>query len=81
VMNIDKDSEINIQWAIQNIIITLPKNVGVNMKYRQILGLKNIPDMQYQTGYLYTSTNIKQAKKILNLNINIGIGKLKINRE
>ncbi|MFA7718144.1 MAG: LiaF domain-containing protein, partial [Candidatus Absconditabacterales bacterium] len=81
IANIDSDAEIEIQGAIQNITLTIPKDVGVNMKYKKITGLKSITGMQYQSGYLYTSTNINQAKKILTLNINIGIGKLKINRE
>ena len=79
--DMDKLGELEIQWAIQSIVLTIPKDVGVSMKYRQLLGTKNIPNMQYQSWYLYTSTNINQAKKILNVSINVAVGKLVINRK
>ena len=79
INNVPKDALIEIQWALQDITINIPQGMGVQMKYRNKIGYKNIPDFTHQTWYLYTSTNITQAKKILNLNINIFMGRLQIN--
>ena len=79
INNVPKDAVIEIQGAVQDVTINIPQGMGVQMKYRNKIGYKNIPDMQYQTWHFYTSTNIAQAKKILNLNINIFMGRVQIN--
>jgi hypothetical protein len=79
INNIAEKSTIEIQWAIQDITINLPKGVGVQMKYRNRIGYKSTPEIAYQTGYLYTTNDLATAKKILTLNVNVFIGRLKIN--
>lgn len=79
INDIAAKSEIEIQWAIQDITINIPKGIGIQMKYRNRIGYKSTPELTYQTWYLYTSNDITTAKKILTLNVNVFIGRLKIN--
>ncbi|MCX6823005.1 MAG: LiaF-related protein [candidate division SR1 bacterium] len=79
INNVPKDAVIEIQGAVQDITINIPQGMGVQMKYRNKIGYKSIPEFTNQTGHLYTSNNIAQAKKILNININIFMGRLQIN--
>ena len=79
INNIADRSTIEIQWAIQDIIINIPKGIAVQMNYRNRIGYKSTPELSYQTGYLYTTNDLATAKKILTLNVNVFIGRLKIN--
>ena len=79
INDITPKAEIEIQWAIQDITINIPKNIGIQMRYKNKIGYKDTPNLTHQTGYLYTSDGLSVAKKILTLDINIFIGKLEIN--
>jgi hypothetical protein len=79
INDIAAQSEIEIQWAVQDITINIPRGIAVQMEYRNRIGYKNTPELSYQSGYLYTTANLATAKKILTLNVNIFIGRLRIN--
>lgn len=81
INDVSPNATIEIQWAIEDITINIPKDIGIIMQYRNKIGYKSMTDIDYKTWHLYVSTNIDQAKKVLNLNINTFIGRLIINRK
>ena len=49
INNVPKDAVIEIQGAVQDITINIPQGMGVQMKYRNKIGYKSIPEFTHQT--------------------------------
>jgi len=79
---IDSWSLIKIKSVFSYVIeIDIPKSVGINLYYSQLAGsieLTNFEKSLTEKGY-FKSTNIKDAKKILNIDASVWYWNLKIN--
>jgi len=71
---------VQIEGAIQDIILNIPKDIWVTLLYKDKLGQCSSNETMQQSGYLYTSANSKTAKKNVTIKVNIGIGRLTITR-
>lgn len=80
VGNVLSGNKIEIQGTAANIQIDIPKDVGVIMYYKHLVGMLNLPDFDTLSGHYFQSKNIATAKAILNVYINLGVGNTKINR-
>lgn len=78
--NVLSGNKIEIQGTAANIQLDIPKDVGVLMYYKHLVGMINIPDFDALSGHYFQSKNIATAKTMVNMYINIGIGNTKINR-
>jgi hypothetical protein len=54
-------------------MVDIPKDVGVIMYYKQLIGKIDLSQFNALSGHYFQSTNIATAKKILNMYINLGI--------
>lgn len=70
---------VQIEWAIQDITLNIPKDIWVTLLYKDKLGQFSSDEVMQQSGYIYTSANSKTAKKNVTIKVNIGIGRLGIN--
>lgn len=80
VGNVLSGNKIEIQGAAANIDIDIPQDVGVIMYYKHFIGKIEFPQFDTLSGHYFQSTNIKTAKTILHIYINLWVGNTKINR-
>lgn len=73
VNTIHSGNKIEIQGAISETDIYLPKDIGVLLYYKDRAGIVTLPWFDTGSGNLYTSTNINTAKALLHVYINLGI--------
>ena len=71
---------VQVEGAIQDITLTLPKDIWVTLLYKDKLGQLISNETMLQSGYTYTSTNNLTAKKKITIKVNIGIGRLTMTR-
>ncbi|MFA7298235.1 MAG: hypothetical protein WC010_01180 [Candidatus Absconditabacterales bacterium] len=80
VGNVLSGNKIEIQGTAANIEIDIPRDVGVIMYYKMLIGKFNAPEFDATYGHYFQSQNIDTVKKTINLYINLGVGNTKINR-
>jgi len=75
-------ANLQIVGAWQDVHLIVPKNVGVRLYYKQLVGNMALPDI-VPSGQKnqYISSNLDTVEKIINIYVNVGIWKLKIERE
>jgi len=78
--NVLSGNKIEIQWTATNIQLNIPKDIGVMMYYKHLVGTLETPDFDPLSGHYFQSKNIATAKSTLNIYINLGIWKTKIHR-
>jgi hypothetical protein len=71
VGNVLSGNAIEIQGPAANIALNIPKDIGVNMYYKQLLGKLEAPEFYTHSGNYLQSNNIATAKGILNIYINL----------
>lgn len=78
--NVLSGNKIEIQGAATNIQIDIPKDIWVIMYYKHLLGILDTPQFDALSWHYFQSQNLSGAKGIVNISINIWVGKTKINR-
>ena len=78
--NVLSGSKIEIQGTAANIKLDIPKDVGVMMYYKHLIGKLRLTDFDTLSGHYFQSQNLKDAKSTLNIYINLWAGNTKINR-
>ncbi len=78
--NVLSGNTIEIQGAAANIQIDVPKDIGVIMYYKHLLGMLDTPQFDVLSWHYFQSQNLSGAKGIVNIYINIWVGNTKINR-
>ncbi len=71
---------VQIEWAIQDITLNIPKDIWVTLLYKNKLGQFSSNETMQQSGYIYTSTNTTKYKKNISIKINIWIGRVHLTR-
>jgi hypothetical protein len=71
VGNVLSGNRIEIQGTAANVDIDIPKDIGVMMYYKHLVGIFKAPDFNALSGHYFQSTNMKTAKAILNIYINL----------
>lgn len=77
------DSELQIKSARSKINLTVPKDVGVKLYYDQIAGSIELPNFvksETEKNY-FESINLNEAKKIVKVSVDVGMGKFKVIRK
>ncbi|MFA5748033.1 MAG: LiaF domain-containing protein [Candidatus Absconditabacterales bacterium] len=77
---INSGAQLEIQSALGNVVLKIPRSVGVSLYYKQLLGIFQIDNFESLSGHFFQSKNINEAKSNIKVNINLGIGKFKIQR-
>ncbi len=75
----DNNAELNIRSARSKINLQIPKDVGVRLYYKQLawsIELQNFQKIADKKNY-YESSNIVNAKKIVNISVQVWVGKFK----
>ena len=78
--NVLSGNKIEIQGVAANIDIDIPKDVGVIMYYKHLIGKIDLPQFNGLSGHYFQSQNISTAKAIVNIYVNLWVGNTKINR-
>jgi len=71
VGNVLSGNKIEIQGTAANVEIDIPKDVGVMMYYKHLVGKLNMTDFNPLSGHYFQSQNIATAKSTLNIYINL----------
>jgi len=79
VDNVLSGNKIEIQWIAANVDILLPKNIWVIVYHKHRLGKLQISWFEETEKRYYQSQNIKNAKAILHIYINLWVSNTKIN--
>ena len=80
VGNVLSGNKIEIQGTAAQIDLTIPKDIGVILYYKQLVGMFKTSDFDILSGHYFQSKNISTAKAIVNIYINLWAGNTKINR-
>lgn len=80
VGNVLSGNKIEVQGTAANIEIDIPRDVGVIMYYKMLMGKFSAPEFDATYGHYFQSKNITTAKTTLNIYINLGLWNTKINR-
>lgn len=80
VGNVSSGNKIEIQGAVAETDIFIPKNIGIIMEYKDRMGTLTIPDFDILSGNYYQSKNITTADAIIHVYINLGIANTTIHR-
>ncbi len=80
VGNVLSGNKIEIQGTAAQIDLSIPKDIGVILYYKQLIGALQTPDFDILSGHYFQSKNISTAKAIVNIYINLWAGNTKINR-
>ncbi len=80
VGNVLSGNKIEVQGVAANITLDIPKDIGVIMYYKHIIGKFVTTDFDSLSWNYFQSKNIATAKSILNMYINLWVGNTKINR-
>jgi len=78
---LEDDAELELKSARSDFNLNVPKNVWVKLYYKQIAGsieLTNFKASETEKNY-YESLNIDTAKDVVEINVNVGIGKFTLN--
>jgi len=78
--NVLSGNKIEIQGTAANVELDIPKDIGVHMYYKHLVGKLQAPEFYMLTGHYLQSNNMATAKAILNVYINLWAGNTKINR-
>ena len=73
VGNVLSGNKIEIQGTAANIELDIPKDIGVVMYYKHLIGKLNTPEFDALSGNYFQSKNIATAKTTLNIFVNLGI--------
>ena len=71
VGNVLSGNKIEIQGTAAQIDLTIPKDIGVMLYYKQLVGALQTPDFDILSGHYFQSKNISTAKAIVNIYINL----------
>ncbi len=71
VGNVLSGNKIEIQGTAANVDFDIPKDVGVIMYYKHIIGKINLPQFDELSGHYFQSTNISNAKAILHIYVDL----------
>lgn len=80
VGNVLSGNKIEIQGTAANVDFDIPKDVGVIMYYKHIIGKINLPQFDELSGHYFQSTNISNTKAILHIYVDLWVGNTKIKR-
>jgi len=80
VGNVFSGNKIEIQGTAASIDMNIPKDIGVLMYYKHIVGSLETTEFDTLSGHYFQSQNIKTAKAILHIYINLWASDTKINR-
>jgi hypothetical protein len=73
---------LDLEAAVANVTLHLPKTIGVHLTHKSYIGKTDLPGFTQQAGTnKYTSNNILEAKSILNINALFGLSKFTIVRD
>lgn len=78
--NVLSGNKIEIQGTATNIEFDIPRDIGVIMYYKHLIGIFKAPEFITLTGHYFQSQNIATAKSIVNIYVNLWAGNTKINR-
>lgn len=65
-----KDSELDIQLVGGKIAIYVPKNIGIQLHFKQLAGSLELTNFDIKEKGYFESKNIATAKKIVKINVN-----------
>lgn len=69
--NVLSGNKIEIQGTVADIEFDIPKDVGVIMYYKHLIGKINLPQFDELTGHYFQSQNISTAKATVNIYVNL----------
>ena len=78
--NVLSGNKVEIQGTATNIDVEIPKDIGVIMYYKHLVGLLNAPEFDTLSGHYFQSKNISTAKALLNIYVNLWVSNTKIHR-
>lgn len=73
-----RDSELDIQLVGGKITLYVPKEIGVQLYFKQLAGSLELTDFDVKEDKYFESKNIKTASKVVKININSGISRFKL---
>jgi predicted membrane protein len=71
VGNVLSGNKIEIQGTAANVELTIPKDIGVMMYYKHLIGKLNTPGFEALSGHYFQSQNLATSKATLNIFINL----------
>lgn len=71
-------TNLDIESALADITLHLPKDVGVKLTYKHLVGQLELADFEQKSKWYFESTNIASAQKILNITMRFGGARTKI---
>lgn len=71
VGNVLSGNRIEIQGAAANIAFDIPKDVGVLMYYKHLVGRIDLPQFNELSGHYFQSSNRETANTLLNIYVNL----------
>jgi predicted membrane protein len=73
--SMQNNSTIDIQLAIGDVVLRIPKEIWVNLHYKHLFGTLNLNDFGSKWSTDFVSKNISQAKKTIDINVNMWFSK------
>jgi hypothetical protein len=70
--NVLSGSRIEVQGTAANLEFDIPRDVGVIMYYKMLVGKFKAAEFEATSGHYFQSQNIATAKKIVNIYVNLG---------
>ncbi|MBU0626740.1 cell wall-active antibiotics response protein [Patescibacteria group bacterium] len=68
----------DIQLVGGKITLYVPKEIGVQLYFKQLAGSLELTDFDVKEDKYFESKNIKTASKVVKININSGISRFKL---
>jgi len=80
VGNVLSGNKIEIQGAAANVEVDIPRDVGVILYYKMLVGKFKAAEFVATSGHYYQSQNIATAKSMVHIYVNLWVGNTRINR-
>ena len=71
VGNVLSGNKIEVQGAMAEVDLDIPRNVGVRLYYKMLAGKFTAPEFEALTGNYYQSQNMGNATSVVDININL----------
>ncbi len=71
-------NDLNIESALADITLHLPKDIGVKLTYKHLVWQLEIMDFEQKGKWYFESTNIASAQKVVNITMRFGAARTKI---
>jgi hypothetical protein len=71
-------NDLDIESALADITLHLPKDVGVKLTYKHLVWQLELMDFEQKGKWYFESTNIASAQKVINITMRFGAARTKI---